>query len=390
MSPADAACEPSSGAARRIAPAGISVAAVGVLYGYDLSTFAGALRDLTAEFGLSTRQQQMVTAAVVIGEVAGAVGGVRLADTIGRKRATVLATAGYAAFAAISAAAVSLPLLLVARLLVGLAIGVSLTVVPVFLAECAPARVRGALLVASQLTTTVGIIAGYLAASLLAGSHSWRWSLGLAAVPALLILPALLPIPDTARWYLLTGRPALARRALAVLDPAADIEAGLAEISLALAEERGGGCAEMLRPPTRRATVFVLGLGFVAHLTGINAIIYYSTQLFGALGFTGNAALLALPALIQVAGLAAAGAALLLVDRVGRRPILLSGAATIVTADVVVAGAFVAGAAALGAFGVLLFVAGFSVGFGAIVGVYAGECFPARLRAAGVGGDAHR
>ncbi|MGH3848911.1 MAG: MFS transporter, partial [Pseudonocardiaceae bacterium] len=128
--------------------AGISAASVGVIYGYDLSNIAGALRYITDEFNLSTPQQETVTTAVVIGQIAGAISGGLLANAIGRKKSMVLVVAGYAAFAVLSAAAMSVPMLLAARMLLGLTIGVSVVVVPVFIAECAPARVRGSVLVA--------------------------------------------------------------------------------------------------------------------------------------------------------------------------------------------------------------------------------------------------
>ena len=139
-----------------------------------------------------------------------------------------------------------------------------------------------------------------------------------------------------------------------------------------------------------RATIFVVTLGFLIQITGINAIIYYSPRIFEAMGFTGNFALLALPALVQVAGLAAVGTSLLLVDRVGRRPILLSGIAMMIAADVVLMAVFAqglggsnAGGLIFGFAGVLLFIIGFTLGFGSLGWVYASESFPSRLRSIG-------
>ena len=367
----------------------LTAASVGIIYGYDLSNIAGALLFITDEFGLTTRQQELVTTAVVIGEIAGAIVGGWLANAIGRKKSMVLVAATYAAFALMSALSVSVPMLLVSRLLLGLTIGVSVVVVPVYVAELAPAKVRGSLLVAYQVATVVGIIIGYLAAYLLAGTESWRWMLGLAAVPAALVMLMLLRMPDTARWYMLKGRTAEARRALQQVEPAADVDQELAEISRALKEESGGAIREMLRKPYLRATIFVVGLGFFIQITGINAIVYYSPRLFEAMGFEGNFALLVLPALVQVAALAAVFVSLVLVDRLGRRPILLGGIAMMIAANALLIGVFTAGSdfggalTTLGFLGVLLFTVGFTFGFGALVWVYAGESFPSRLRSLG-------
>lgn len=369
---------------RRAGLLGLTAASLGVIYGYDLSNIAGALLFITDEFDLTTRQQELVTTAVVLGEIAGALGGGVLANAIGRRRSMVLVAAGYAVFALLGAISVSASMLLAARLLLGLTIGVSIVVVPVFVAESAPASRRGSLLVAYQVATVVGLILGYLAAYLLAGWHGWRWMLALAALPAALVTPALLRMPDTARWYLFKGRVADARRALLRVEPDSDVETELAEIDRALHEESGGVLVEMLRAPYLRATLFVIGLGFFIQITGINAIVYYSPRLFEAMGFAGNFSLLVLPALVQTAALAAVLVSLVLVDRLGRRPILLSGIATMIAADLLLVGVFATHfSAVLGFVGVLLFTMGFTFGFGALVWVYAGESFPSRLRAIG-------
>ncbi|MGO9043334.1 MAG: sugar porter family MFS transporter [Mycobacterium sp.] len=371
---------------RRSVVVGLTAASVGVIYGYDLSIIAGAQLFVTEDFGLTTRQQELLTTMVVIGQIPGAFGAGVLANAIGRRKSVLLVLVAYAMFALLGALSVSLPMLLAARFLLGLAIGVSVVVVPVYVAESAPAAVRGSLLTAYQLATVSGLIVGYLTGYLLADTHSWRWMLGLATVPAMLLLPLLIRMPDTARWYLLKGRVDDARAALLRVEPTANVDEELAEMGRAL-NEGTGGMSEMLRPPYLRATLFVITLGFLIQISGINAIIYYSPRIFEAMGFTGNFALLALPALVQIAGLAAVVTSLLLVDRVGRRPILLSGIAMMVAADVMLLAVFARGLGGagliLGFAGVLLFIIGFTLGFGSLGWVYASESFPSRLRSLG-------
>ncbi|MFL0277437.1 sugar porter family MFS transporter [Mycobacterium sp. SMC-19] len=371
---------------------GVAAASVGVIYGYDLSNIAGALLFIERDFGLTEAQQEMIATATVIGEIAGAMAGGWLANAIGRKRSMVVVTLGYAGFALLGAASASVSTLTVARLLLGITIGISVVVVPVFVAESAPAHARGALLVTYGVATVIGIIAGYLCAYLLAGTGNWRAMLGLAAVPAVLVALLLARIPDTARWYLLKGRVDDAERTLRRIEPGADAQRELAEINRTLAEEQAGGVGvlrEMLRPPYLRATLFVVTLGFFIQITGINAIVYYSPRLFEKMGFEGDFALLVLPALVQVAALAAMVVSLVIIDRVGRRPILLSGIATMVAANLLLIAVFAAGDAfgnALTAVkfgGVLLFTVGYTFGFGSLVWVYAGESLPARMRSMG-------
>ncbi|WP_025738477.1 sugar porter family MFS transporter [Mycobacterium genavense] len=362
---------------------GLTGASVGLIYGYDLSIIAGAQLFITEDFGLTTSEQELLTTMAVIGQIAGALGAGVLANAIGRKRSIVLILIAYTTFALLGAFSPALPMLLAARLRLGATVGVMVVVVPVFIAESAPAAVRGALLTTYQFAIVTGLIVGYLAGYLLADAHGWRWMLGLAAVPAMLLLPLVIRLPDTARWYLLKGRVDDARRALLRVEPTANADDELAEIHRAMSEG-SGGIAEMLRPPYRRATMFVIALGFLIQITGINAIIYYSPRIFEAMGFTGNFALLGLPALVQVAGLAAVGAALALVDRVGRRPILLCGIAMMIAADVLLAVVFArGGGAVLGFAGILVFIIGYTLGFGSLGWVYASESFPTRLRSIG-------
>ena len=373
----------------------VAAATVGVIYGYDSSNIAGALLFISEEFSLSVRQQELVTTAVVIGEVLGAVFGGALANRIGRKRSMLVVAATFAAFSLLSALAWSVPSLMAARFLLGLTIGVSVVVVPVFVAESAAPAVRGALLVLYQVATVTGIILGYLVAWGLAATESWRWMLGAAAIPGALIFLLLLRLPDTARWYMMRGRRAEAARVLAQIEPGADVATELDDMAAALAEEQAGGrnlrglLAEMFRKPFLRASLFVVGLGFFVQITGINAIVYYSPRIFQAMGFEGNFALLGLPALVQVAGLLAVFVSLMLVDRLGRRPVLLTGIGIMVAANVVLVAVFSAGSdfggalTGLGFLGLVLFTVGFTFGFGALVWVYAGESFPARLRSLG-------
>jgi sugar porter (SP) family MFS transporter len=372
---------------------GLTAASVGIIYGYDLSSIAGALLFISKQFDLTVAQKGLVTTMVVIGQIGGALGGGVLADVIGRKKSMVAILAGYALFALLGATAVSLPMLLIARFLLGVTIGVSVVVVPVYVAESAPTAVRGRLLTAYQFATLTGIILGYLVGYLLAGTQNWRWMLGLATVPAVVLLPLLLRMPDTARWYLRKGRVDEARRALLRIEPEATAEAELAEIARAVSEDRdgpGGGISEMVRRPYLRATLFVVALGFLVQITGINAIVYYSPQLFEDMGFKGNFGKLALPAMVQVAGLVAVCVSLALVDRLGRRPILLSGIAMMIIADATLTAVFASDTGHLGSValllgfgGVLLFTIGFNFGFGSLVWVFAGESFPSHLRSMG-------
>ena len=366
----------------------IAAATIGVIYGYDLGAIAGALLFITDDFDLSTKQTEWVATIVVVGSVLGALGGGRLANAIGRKPAMVIVALTYALFAILSGLATSLVFLDVARFFLGVTIGISIVTAPIFVAESAPAAVRGAMVVMYQVATVTGIVIAYFVDFALAGTESWRLMLALSAVPALGVVAVLARLPDTPRWYVMKGRMDEARATLALTDPEADADRELAEIEEDLRSERGGAVGEMLRAPYMRATLFVVGLGFLIQITGINAVVFYSPMIFKEMGFTGNTSLLLLPALVQVGSLVATLVSLSIVDRLGRRPTLLTGIGAMFGATLLLIVVFAAGDLTkttgwLGFLGVFVFTAGFNFGFGSLVWVYASESFPSRLRSIG-------
>jgi MFS family permease len=202
------------------------------------------------------------------------------------------------------------------------------------------------------------------------------------------VLIVLLRLPDTPRWYLMRGRREEAVRTLRMVDPETDAEDAVREIERDLSSARGGRLREMLRLPYARPTLFVLVLGFLVQITGINAVTYYSPFIFQDMGWSGHSVLL-LQALIEVFSVMATVAAVLLVDRIGRRPTLLIGVGVMIASNALMVVLYALGShfggvrSVLGFIGILFFTAGFNFGFGAMVWVYASESFPARLRTAG-------
>ena len=190
-----------------------------------------------------------------------------------------------------------------ARLGLCLPVGISLIAVRVFVAESVPPRVGVATLVMYQVMGVYGIILGLLFTLLLADSTwsgSWRIMLGLASVPALILLPIIAKLPETARWYVMKGRGEEALASLNLTDPDADHEAEIAEMEEIQRAESGGALAEMLRKPYLRATVFVVGLGFFIQITGINATVTYGPQIFEAMGVQSDSQKILMSLLVQV------------------------------------------------------------------------------------------
>lgn len=382
---------------KKISTAALAVAAagatLGLIYGYDNGNIGGAQIFFGPDLHLNTEQVETVTSAIVWGEIIGALCGGWVSNRIGRKKTIVLIAAGYLVFCATSAFSFNELTLWSSRFFLGVTVGLSLIAVPLFVAESVPARVRGSALVLYQVMGVTGILLGNLISAALTHAnpaYNWRIMLGLAALPALILLPMLLRLPETPNWLMIKGRREEAVAAQRQIAPDEDTEAEIADMEAALREESGGSITEMLRKPYLRATMFVVVLGFFIQITGINSTVTYGPQLFKSMGFSGNTGPILASAAIQVFALASVLVSMRYIDRWGRRPILLTGisvmaAGLLITAInfATISGDFSAVQQVVGFAGLAIVQIGFVFGFGSLVWVYASEAFPGRLRAFG-------
>src|SRR5215207_7131116 len=363
---------------------GGTAAIIGVIYGYDLGSIASAILFLEPDLGLSTFMVSVVTATVVLGQLFGAFSAGLITNRLGRKRTMVGIALGYVIFAALQGLAPNEWFLIVARFLLGFTIGVSIVTAPAYIAESSPRSVRGSMIVTFQVATVAGIATAYFVGAALAGLESWRLILSLSAIPALIVLFFVIRLPDTPRWYLMNGRREealeLVRRVQGDVDPEEEVQ----RIEEDLAYEEKGTFLEIFQGRFRLASFFVITLGFLVQITGINAIVYYSPTIIQQVGVTDPFQAIVVNGFIQVAGVVSVVVSFLVVDRWGRRPTLLTGVGTMAVANALLIIAFALGPSPILAFlGILLFIVGFNFGYGSLVWVYASESFPARLRTQG-------
>jgi SP family galactose:H+ symporter-like MFS transporter len=363
---------------------GGTAAIIGIIYGYDLGAIAAAILFLEPDLGLSTFMVSVVTATVVLGQLLGAFSAGSITNRLGRKRTMVGIALGYVIFAALQGVAPNEWFLIGARFLLGFTIGVSIVTAPAYIAESSPRSVRGSMIVTFQVATVAGIAVSYFVGAALAGLESWRLILSLSAIPALIVLFFVIRLPDTPRWYLMNGQREealdLVRRVQGDVDPEEEVQ----RIEEDLAYEEKGTFAELFQGRFRLAGFFVITLGFLVQITGINAIVYYSPTIIQEVGVTDPFQAIIVNGFIQVAGVVAVVVSFLVVDRWGRRPTLLTGVGTMAVANAILIVAFALGPSAiLASIGILLFIVGFNFGYGSLVWVYASESFPARLRTQG-------
>jgi MFS family permease len=189
-----------------VVAAAVFAALGGLLFGYDTGVISGAVIFITKQFGLSAFPEELVVSMVLVGAAVGALSGGRLADRFGRRRMLLVTSLIFIVGAIACALCTSLEMLLVGRVIVGLGIGLSSTTVPVYISEVSPARARGWQVSLFQLAITVGILAAYLVDYALSASEAWRWMLGLAVIPGLILGFGMLFMPETPRWLIRHGR----------------------------------------------------------------------------------------------------------------------------------------------------------------------------------------
>lgn len=359
----------------------------GLLFGYDTGVVSGALLFLQDSFGtLTAFDKELVTSLLLVGAAVGALGAGRLADRIGR-RPTILATAAVFVAGVLGAAlSQAFSMLVVMRFVIGLAVGSASMVVPMYIGEVAPPRVRGALVSFNQLAITSGILISYLVDYFLSSSRDWRLMFGLAAIPAVLLFVGMLTQAESPQYLANAGRTDDARRVLRRLRPPEDVEDEME--SLRRSSERQVGGRQLLSPRLRKMLVLGVLLAVFQQVTGINTIIYYAPTLLHDAGFGNGAALLA----NVVNGGVNVGmtiVAIRLLDRVGRRTLLIAGTSGMAVALVAVALAFAFGgahlqgsAAVVGIAGLLVYTGSFAIGLGPVFWLLIAEVYPSRVRGA--------
>jgi sugar porter (SP) family MFS transporter len=357
----------------------------GLLFGYDTGVISGALLFIGKDFhGMSSTEKELLTSILLIGAMVGALGAGKIADKIGR-RITVLGTAAVFLVGVVLAAfSPSYGVLLVARVVIGLAVGSASMVVPLYIGETAPPRIRGALVSFNQLAITSGILVSYLVDYGLSSAQNWRLMFGFAAIPALLMFVGMWFQHESPHWLVTQGREREARGVLQRVRDDGDIDAEIAEVRHL--SRRTSSARDLLNPRIRHVLTIGIALAVFQQITGINTIIYYAPTLLSNAGFGHSAALLA-NVVNGVVNVGMTVVAIWLLDRTGRRPLLLTGTSGMAVGMVMVALTFLLGGSHLhgvGAYvaiaGLLIYTGSFAVGLGPVFWLLISEIYPVEIR----------
>lgn len=362
----------------------ISVVAAlgGLLFGFDTAIINGALVFLKKDFVLTDSQTEWAASSILFGAVAGAAAAGWLADRLGRRKVLFWAAALFMLSAVGAALPTDLLQFIGARVVGGLAIGVASMLSPLYIAEVAPARIRGQLVTLNQLAIVTGILLAYIVSYYLAdlGDVAWRWMFASAALPSLLFMVALLLVPESPRWLLGRGQADAALKTLTKLSGPEAAALEVVNIEQALTAERGSD-ARLSQPRLRRPLLIAISLAVLQQITGINTILYYGSIIFTEYSGQSAASAIGANAIIGFIDLLGTVIALFIIDKVGRKPLLLLASGGMFITLALLSLALQLNATGPWILGLILgYVACFAVGLGPGVWVVIAEIFPNGVR----------
>ncbi len=385
-----------------------SVAAIGgFLFGFDSGVINGAVDALASAFGTRAAATGFAVASVLLGCAVGAFLAGTLANAFGRRPTMLLNAVLFLASAVASGAASSVGFFIMSRIVGGLAIGAASVLAPMYISEVAPARVRGRLASLQQLAIVLGLFGAFLSNDILArvaggaaatfwlGAPAWRWMFWMEAVPSAAFLLGTLLIPESPRFLVFSGKRERARQIFARIG--GEAEELVRQVERSLKGEHRPQLSDLIMPGTRRvAPVVWVGVGLAAfqQFVGINIIFYYGEVLWKAAGATEQWAL-RINLLTGFVNILATILAIGLIDRLGRKPLLVAGSIGMAVTLGAMAAVFATagmgaqsgpvlsrGAALMGLAAANLYVVAFGVSWGPVMWVLLGEMFPNRLRGA--------
>jgi sugar porter (SP) family MFS transporter len=366
----------------------VGVAAIGgLLFGYDTGVISGAILFIKNQFSLSATMEEIVVSSVLVGAVVGATIGGALTGRFGRRKMIILAGIVFTVSAIGTALAPTVGWLIAARVVSGIGIGIASFISPMYIAELVPAKVRGSLVAVNMLAITSGIVIAYLVDYAFSSNAGWRYMFGLAAIPSFALIIGMWRLPDSPRWLISKSKVEEARQILQRARTMPDVSPEITDIQKSMEKQGAGGMKGLFQPSLRMPMIVGLGLAIFQQITGINTVIYYAPTIFKFAGISATG-----PAILAGAGLTMVMwlfhvLAIFLLDRVGRRPLLLVGVAGQIIGLVILGAAFqfqqlasFKSYVAIG--GLVIYVACFAFGLGPIFWLLISEIYPLKVRGA--------
>jgi sugar porter (SP) family MFS transporter len=367
----------------------VMVAALGgLLFGYDTAVISGAMLFLRVQFALTSWMQEITVSTALLGAAIGALGGGKLSDALGRRKTLLITASTFTACSLCTALCKDWMLFLFFRLFVGLSIGATASVVPVYISELAPSRLRGVLVNCNQLAMTIGIAAAYWVDLAFANAHmGWAPMYAVSALTGCALFVGMLFTLESPRWLASKGRWSETAMVLERLCRGDEAEQEWREIRASFdRQKQQASWHELLRPGLRMALLVGVGLAIFQQIVGINTVIYYAPTIFEYAGFASASSAILATSIVGVVNVITTIIAGILIDRVGRRPLLIGGVTAMVLALLTLGAIFAIGPQHLGYLilvVLLIYVIAFALSLGPVFWLMCAEIFPTHLRSTG-------
>lgn len=355
----------------------------GFLFGYHTAVISGALIFLAPAFELSVSQESMVVSILLVGALLGALFTGSLADKIGRKQTMTLNTTVFVLGAAMIAFAHSYEMLLLGRFISGIGVGVISVVGPLYLSEISPPHLRGTFVSAYQLALSIGILVSYCVNYLFSAAAEWRWMFALGMLPALFQMGALLFLPETPSWLFKKGKD---DRAIATLQRLRKDKQWMTQLDAmknSASPHKHGSWKNLFSPSLRFVVIIGIVLSCFQQITGINAVTYFAPKIFQTVGFSSSSGAIMASIWLSIINVIFTCLAVWLLDKLGRRILLLICCTGMVCSLAVFICASYFHLIQIGNISIVSlmgYVAFFAIGLGPVTWVVLSEIFPLKIR----------
>lgn len=356
----------------------------GFLFGYDTGIISGALEFIQHSFVMDTFTQELVVSSVVLGALLGAISSGRLADYYGSRHLLIYMALAFIVGTLISTFAFSITTIIIGRLLIGVAIGITSYLSPLFISEMAPARARGKLVLLNGVMITSGEAIAFLVDYALVPTESWRLMFATGLIPAILLFIGMLTLPSTPRWMILKGKHQTAREILGKIRHRDEIDSEYHDI-LHHANLKKSHWRDLFSQTLRPALLIGLGLGILQQFVGINTVMYYGPTIFKSAGFNSASASILVTFSMGVVNTLMSIVAVMIVDIIGRRRMLIGGMLlSAISLCVVSLSFYYQSQSSLTAWitmaAMVLYTAGYSLSVGSLFWLIISEIYPLNIR----------
>ncbi len=370
------------------------VAAIGgLLFGFDTAVISGTIPFITQFFKLNDTTLGYAVSSALVGCILGALIVGKPSDAFGRRTMLRILAVFYFVSAVLTGLANTLTVFVIARFIGGLAVGGASVLSPMYISEISPPRTRGRMVALAQLAIVIGILTAFFSNYLLVGTgvNNWRWMFWAEAVPSALFFILLFTVSRSPRWLVMKGHADEARAVIRRVDPEADVEQVVGDIVKSIDREAFAHSVALFKKPYLRLVLIGIAVGMFNQFTGINIIMYYAPSIFKSAGFTDNSALMQ-TIMIGATNLVFTVIAMSVIDRLGRKFLLMAGACGMTVFLGLFAASYMHGAPG---YRLLIYLIGFIAFFassqGVVIWVILSEMFPnvIRARASAIGSFSH-